>query len=420
MKRKIILIFGLLVCLTIASTISYFQFFQHPKETEFVGDFGSENMQYRNTATKNLSPYAIFGDSSVVLMTEHEYEEKYYLDILNPKDTAKVKKIRFETRTGYVCLLGENDKIISRFLIKPEMLGRFLSTDPKSSKYPALSPYHALANNPIITIDPDGGENIVVVGNQGKDKGEKPDSDKRNGDYPKRHFLERGFNEAVNLHKQHRQNQEATTLLIYRGEYTDDQIAHYTKRAEKEGINLIVKETASEIIDYANTSGGYVNGEKASRGQDLVTDFIYVGHGKPSNLTLDHDTDKDGDVIKAGSLSSYSFHPKANASLLGCGNGVETGNQTTTSIFDDFANRLAGGKVQGYRVVVYWGEKENGGGYSLGDFRSTPQGYMGVFKNGVFVNEVVAPENRLKVVDNTTENRGNPNNNKVNGQPLNN
>lgn len=37
-------------------------------------------------------------------------------------------------------------------------IGRFLSMDPLASKYPAISPYVFVANNPIFFIDPDGRE----------------------------------------------------------------------------------------------------------------------------------------------------------------------------------------------------------------------------------------------------------------------
>jgi uncharacterized protein RhaS with RHS repeats len=58
--------------------------------------------------------------------------------------------------------------------------GRFLQIDPHASKYPSLSPYSYVANNPLNSVDPDGkdvvvlndsdgaygfGHNAVVVGN---------------------------------------------------------------------------------------------------------------------------------------------------------------------------------------------------------------------------------------------------------------
>src|SRR5690554_1047618 len=42
-------------------------------------------------------------------------------------------------------------------------VGRWLSRDPQAGKYTSWSPYHFGYNNPIITIDPNGEENIIVV-----------------------------------------------------------------------------------------------------------------------------------------------------------------------------------------------------------------------------------------------------------------
>jgi RHS repeat-associated protein len=42
-------------------------------------------------------------------------------------------------------------------------VGRWLSLDPAQQEYPALSPYHAFANNPIIFTDPDGKRNTIYL-----------------------------------------------------------------------------------------------------------------------------------------------------------------------------------------------------------------------------------------------------------------
>ncbi len=43
-------------------------------------------------------------------------------------------------------------------------LGRWMSVDPKAGKFPSESPFVFVGNNPIIAIDPDGEEKIVVTG----------------------------------------------------------------------------------------------------------------------------------------------------------------------------------------------------------------------------------------------------------------
>jgi len=63
-------------------------------------------------------------------------------------------------------LKGEGNSYTTECRIYDSILGRWLSTDPKAYLYTSLSPYHYGYNNPIITTDVDGAENIVVVGNQ--------------------------------------------------------------------------------------------------------------------------------------------------------------------------------------------------------------------------------------------------------------
>jgi RHS repeat-associated protein len=43
------------------------------------------------------------------------------------------------------------------------LLGRWLSIDPHSSQYPGLTPYCFVANNPIVAIDPDGKDIIILL-----------------------------------------------------------------------------------------------------------------------------------------------------------------------------------------------------------------------------------------------------------------
>jgi hypothetical protein len=122
----------------------------------FTGDFGPKDGQFRRTETKTLSPYAMFGDSSFVLMTEAERTGSHYIEIINP-DSADFVRIRLDFQTGRVTLT-KRDGSEQSFLLDATALARFISTDPLAEKYPGLSPYNYVANNPVRLIDPDGRE----------------------------------------------------------------------------------------------------------------------------------------------------------------------------------------------------------------------------------------------------------------------
>jgi hypothetical protein len=167
MKRKIYLILGITV-FALIGILGYFHFSQPQTEEEFTGDFGSENNHYRNTETKNLSPYAIFGDSSFVLMTEEERTGRHFLEILQTNDTSKVRKILFYSKTGIVKLIDKNDNLIKEIRLEPQSITRWLSVDPKADKYQSWSPYNYTLNNPIRNIDPDGQDVIILFHASGK------------------------------------------------------------------------------------------------------------------------------------------------------------------------------------------------------------------------------------------------------------
>ena len=136
---------------------------EQPNGKEFTGDFGNENSQYRNTETKNLSPYAIFGDSSFVLMTEEERTGRHSLVIPNLGSGNGYLKIEFELKTGLLKVFDEEGIVIDRTILPPEAFARFLSVDRLASKYADLSPYNYVANNPIRNIDPNGDSIVVVI-----------------------------------------------------------------------------------------------------------------------------------------------------------------------------------------------------------------------------------------------------------------
>lgn len=151
MKRKVVI-----TCVAIAFLIGIFIWKALSPSWEFSETLTQNQNRFRKTESYNVSPYAAFGDSSFVLMTEFERTGNHFIEIRNP-NSESIVQLRMDFQTGKVTITRKDGQIIS-FLIDATALARFISIDPLASQYPSLSPYSYVANNPIRLIDPDGRE----------------------------------------------------------------------------------------------------------------------------------------------------------------------------------------------------------------------------------------------------------------------
>jgi RHS repeat-associated protein len=268
-------------------------------------------------------------------------------------------------------LKGEGLSYTTEYRAYDPRIGRWLSTDPKAFLFISQSPYHFGYNNPIITVDVDGAENIVVVGNQGK----SPDSDKRGkinkkskktSDYTygenTRHFLQAGLNRAREMKKNNTENGEQTTLLIYNGDYSSEEIAKYKEAAEKDGINVVVVTDAADVADYINKKATWTwFGNTKARDNDLVTDFSFMGHGNPTSMLVGYNSSFNGDPVNGSDINKNAFDANCNIELNSCGSGLG-------SIFSTMQSYTKG-KVKGYNVTVEWGANESGK-LGIGNYRA--------------------------------------------------
>jgi len=266
-------------------------------------------------------------------------------------------------------LKGEGNSYTTECRIYDSILGRWLSTDPKAYLYTSLSPYHYGYNNPIITTDIDGAENIVVVGNQGK----SPDSDKRGkkdkkgnktSDYTYGedtcHFLQAGLDKARELKKNNTENNEQTTLLIYDGNYSSEEITKYKEAAAKEGINVVVVTDANDVADYVNKKATWTWwGSTKKRDADIVTDFSYIGHGNKSSMLVGYNSS--GGSVSGSDLNKKAFDANCAIELSSCGSGL--GSLFTTM------QSYTKGTVMAYNVTVEWGINESGK-FGIGNYRA--------------------------------------------------
>ena len=155
-------------------------------------------------------------------------------------------------------------------------LGRWLSADPKASKYPYESPYVFVSNNPLIYTDPDGEEKIIVVG--GGDNSTQKDHNK---------FINSGLLQArnyANAIKNGNSNETVTILLNMKF------VSGKQYQAMQKAMKTISKETGVKI-DMIGTFEGqsttnYINSKTPERGilsdariSDQITDMSFFGHG---------------------------------------------------------------------------------------------------------------------------------------------
>jgi RHS repeat-associated protein len=204
-------------------------------------------------------------------------------------------------------------------------LGVWLSVDPLATKYPDWAPYVYVYNNPLIYIDPDGREGIVISGSPGNHKN-------------KEHFLVNGLDRAKAAQNRTQRVGEKVTWLVYndpKGGFTDKQIKNYTKQASKVGIELKVVTSTVEIVDYVNNKTG-----RDSRFEDKITSFYYVGHATPGDLDVGYGGT--GAYLEPGDdFKSSAFESGAWVNLVGgCRTAVKGNLPFEPSLVEQFVKLL--------------------------------------------------------------------------------
>ena len=158
MKKTILL--TTIILLAILAGLYFFQ--TPPIQKNFEGSFGKNSPNFRNAETKPISPYAEFGDNSVVLTTQEERTGTW--EIQNPNPKEKVQKFVFHAKTGILEMFDKKNKLIEKVILPSSAVARFLRPDRFSEKYYELSPYQYAANNPIRNIDYNGDSIVVSAG----------------------------------------------------------------------------------------------------------------------------------------------------------------------------------------------------------------------------------------------------------------
>lgn len=120
---------------------------------------------------QNSDPYAIFGHQSKVEYKSSQVTELLY--IKNQDTSSEIKALAFNAEQRLLLLLGNNDEVLQKLEVEPQLFLRWLSVDPLASKYPSHTPYNFVGNMPINAIDPDGKEIYILFYTSGNNRGDE-------------------------------------------------------------------------------------------------------------------------------------------------------------------------------------------------------------------------------------------------------
>jgi RHS repeat-associated protein len=192
-------------------------------------------------------------------------------------------------------------------------LGRWLSADGKFKKYPSHSPYHFGFNNPILVIDSDGNENIVVVGAQHDNSA----GNKLMFVHQAIRQLKRYFNNEPN---------ESRTMVLCTESYTTKQIERIERVAQKYGFSIVKVESADQVVNYLNTKYVDCSTPDEERKSDPVTNVDIYSHGKVGEIRLGYETPTDIQLTinesNATKLNPEAFSKDAIIASFACRTGM--------------------------------------------------------------------------------------------------
>lgn len=246
-------------------------------------------------------------------------------------------------------------------------LARWFAIDPLALDYAHESPYVFVGNNPMIHIDPDGLEKIVVSG------GEYTSSNRY-----KYNFIEPAIRQ-VKEYKKTAGSEQVTWLVITHG-YSKQDLAKMKDVADKLGVTFGPLALAKDLTRYINRQQVNSNGLKesqmasrttvtADRLKDPVTGITIFGHGFVGSMEFgyrqsntEHFSYKTEEIKN---LSPKSFN-KATIDLYTCNAATPVGK--STDLWTSFAGQLAlktKTKVTGYQGRSDYAKMNNG--QTIGD-----------------------------------------------------
>lgn len=101
------------------------------------------------------SPYAMFGDNSIMLEAKSESVSSIYRVGINTKNGVSLYA-DFDMNKGLATLYDAEGNILRQDSISENTKAMFTTIDPHAESYYHLSPYSYCGGNPVNRIDPTG------------------------------------------------------------------------------------------------------------------------------------------------------------------------------------------------------------------------------------------------------------------------
>jgi hypothetical protein len=106
------------------------------------------------------NPFAEYGFTpKVATLSQGQFNESFDNDTI-----VQIGSVLFNTKSKQIVAFVEYETLYSEATLEPDIVSRWMSPDPLERKFPSVSPYNFVLNNPILNIDPDG-RDVVVLNN---------------------------------------------------------------------------------------------------------------------------------------------------------------------------------------------------------------------------------------------------------------
>lgn len=201
--------------------------------------------------------------------------------------------------------------------------GRFITEDPVKD---GLNWYVYCSNNPLMFIDPNGLEKIIISGGiAGYEKN-------------RYNFIETAIRQ-INVSKNQNPDEKITWAISTHG-YTEKEIKNFQKTAEKNGVNIVLFDDKDTLITYMN------EGEEKNRKDDkitLVANFSHGGTGEKGGLWLAYGQDEEiRDATDITKEDIEKFNKEAFDNPVSLFYSCNTGTGGDESFAQEWVNQVGG------------------------------------------------------------------------------